>query len=155
MPSNSSKILRKLTTLSAAAVWLALSAGCATPASRIKDSPQVFAQATPEQQTLIKQGQVGLDFTPAFVKLAMGEPDRITERIDAKGKETIWHYTSSDPVPAYWSPYGPFGWYGPYGPYGGWPPVSYVNSVPSDPDRLRVVFHDGKVTMIERVIDNN
>ena len=51
------------------AVWLA---GCSTPETRIKDHPEVFAQLTQQEQTLIKSGQVGVGFGPEAVKLALG-----------------------------------------------------------------------------------
>lgn len=134
---------------------------CATPASRIEKNPQLFAQATPEQQALIQQGQIALGFTADFVKLALGEPDRVTERVDASGTETVWHYLDADAYGPYaggyygpgWGPFGPY--YGPYfGPYGYWPPVNYVQAQPNDRDRVRVVFREQLVTSIERVLQN-
>ena len=127
-------------------------AGCVSPEQRIQDNPQVFAKATPQQQALIKQGQVALDFTPDFVELAMGRPDRITERTDPGGTETIWHYTQRQDYgyyPAYYDPWwGPgWGWWGPR-----FVPVTYVPAASYERDRLRVVFREGKVRFIERVV---
>lgn len=69
--------------------WLA---GCSTPATRIRANPEVFAQLSPEQQSLVKAGQVGLGFSFDAVKLALGDPDRIATRTDADGETVTWHY---------------------------------------------------------------
>lgn len=66
--------------------------GCSTPATRIKANPEAFAQLTPEQQTLVKAGQVALGFGFDAVKLALGDPDRVGTRIDADGETITWHY---------------------------------------------------------------
>jgi hypothetical protein len=144
----------------AVALLTVLFAACATPASRIKDSPDVFAQATPEQQALIQKGQIALGFRPEFVKLALGEPDRITERTDASGTETIWHYTDVSTVPAYagyayYDPllfgppfyYGPGFWGPPFAPLAYAPPPAAVET-----DRVRIIFRSNAVTAVERVV---
>lgn len=131
-------------------VLLAL-AGCATPSSRISDRPEVFSQTTPQQQQMIRQGRVGVGFTPDFVRLAMGEPDRVTERDDPSGTELIWHYQSN---PDYTGVMGNYGWgYG--GPWywgGGFAPVTVVEAPRQESDKLRVVFRDNKAVSVERVV---
>jgi hypothetical protein len=129
---------------------------CVTPDQRIKSHEQLFAQATPEQQALIRQGQIALGFTPDFVKLALGPPDRVTEKTDANGTETFWHYIEDDYGYGYVGGgfgygRGPF-WAGPA--YGIWgpPPIIAVPATGADPDRFRIRFHDGKVDSIERVV---
>ncbi len=126
---------------------------CATPTSRISEQPQVFSQATPEQQALIRQGRIAIGFKPEFVKLALGEPDRITERTDSSGTETTWHYTEVEAVPyagySYYDPMliGPL--FGP--PY--WSPYIWAAPPPSvETDKLRVFFRSGSVSAIERVV---
>jgi len=126
------------------AVWLA---GCSTPETRIKDHPEVFAQLTQQEQTLIKSGQVGVGFGPEAVKLALGDPDRITVRTDAKGQLQVWHYVETayyDGAYIYGGPYwGGWGrrrwggWAGWGGPYPAGPVSTY--------DHFRVEFRDGKV----------
>jgi hypothetical protein len=135
---------------------------CHHAADRIQRHPDIYAQATREQQSLITQGRIALGFTPAFVRLALGVPDRVTEQTTPKGTETVWHYLEPGYAyggygPGYWGGYGgsPF-WGGPYwgGPY--WGPYfggAYVVNPPyRDRDRVRVVFKDGRVASFNRVV---
>jgi len=121
-------------------------AGCATPNSRIQDHPDIFAQATPDQQAMIREGKVGIGFTPEFVKLAVGEPDRISERTTAEGAETVWHYVESRASYVDYAYADP--WF--YGPR--FAPVVLVHSAPEERDVLRILFKDGKASEIERVV---
>jgi hypothetical protein len=133
---------------------LGVLAGCASPDSRIKDNPGAFSQLPPDQQAMVKQGQIGLGMPEGAVEIAMGKPDRVSERVDASGTQKIWHYTDVDTYdavgPAYpWSPWGGFHrhYYGPF--Y--YPPGAYaVYPVATETDRIRVVFKDGKVVAVER-----
>jgi hypothetical protein len=70
-----------------------LPAGCVSPEKRIQQNPGAFARCTPQQQALIKQGKVDIGFDEEMVKLALGEPDKVYERTDAKGKSESWVYT--------------------------------------------------------------
>jgi len=136
------------------AVWLA---GCeSTPEGRIKDNPEAFAQLTPQEQAMVKAGQVGMGFGMDAVKLALGAPDRITLRTDERGQVQVWHYVETvyfDGAFVYGGPYwggwgrgyGRRGWgwsggyWGPYldGPY----PVGPVSTY----DHFRVEFRNSKV----------
>ncbi|HXQ80686.1 MAG TPA: hypothetical protein VN775_05205, partial [Opitutaceae bacterium] len=98
------------------ALWLA---GCSTPETRINDHPEVFAQLTPQEQALVKAGQVGLGFSAEAVKLALGQPDRVTIRTDERGQLEVWHYVETvyyDGAFLYGGPY----WGGWGGGWGGW-----------------------------------
>lgn len=68
--------------------------GCSTPATRISANPEVFKRLSPQQQALVQAGQIALGFEPEAVKLALGDPDRVTVRTDAEGETTVWHYLS-------------------------------------------------------------
>ena len=81
--------LIRLALISILGIWLA---GCSTPATRIKANPEAFARLTVEQQSLVKAGQVALGFDFEAVKLALGDPDRVTTRTDADGQTVVWHY---------------------------------------------------------------
>lgn len=118
-----------------------LLSACASPEARIRQYPQIYARATPKQQLLISRGQIALGFSPAFVRLALGRPDRVTEHTDSKGTEVIWHYVTYNVYPYYYSPY----W------YGLWPPV-VVQPPVSEHDWLRVVFRNGRVISIDRQV---
>lgn len=119
--------------------------GCSTPDTRIAKQPELFNRLTPEQQQLIREGKVGIGFDMEMVKLAIGDPDRIHERIDANGKEEVWsyvQYSAGDGALLY------RGWYhrgwGAYGrPY-------YLDVAGrQERSRDRVIFKDGKVVSIE------
>ncbi len=73
---------------------LLLLAGCAGPEARIRRQQAQFAQLAPEAQAMIRDGRVGLGFSPEMVRLAVGEPDRRWTRTDAQGETEIWSYTS-------------------------------------------------------------
>jgi len=122
-----------------ALLTLAAFAGCATPEARIKDNPGAYSNLTPQQQELVKKGQVGL-----------GKPDRITEHTDASGQQNIWHYTqvqatSGAAAYPYFYPYPRF-----YDPLFFPGPSFYAAPVQTETDRIRVIFKDGVVTAIER-----
>lgn len=133
---------------------LAFLAGCATPETRIRKNPTVFASFTPAEQELVRQGRVAIGFTPPMVRIALGEPDRITQRIDKNGTSEIWHYRSLDDCyfyggfsawpGSYWP--GGWGWRGYGGPYwGGYYGVPAVYH-----DYIRAVFTNGRLTLVEQ-----
>ncbi|MFI5357151.1 MAG: hypothetical protein ACHQ4G_07435 [Opitutales bacterium] len=139
------KTNKLFTVLAASGIFML--AGCATtPAARIRNNPAAFAQLTPKEQTLVQSGQVGLGFSPDAVKLALGEPDRVTARTDAQGQVMVWHYTETvyyDGAYVYGGPYwrgwGHRGWGGYWGPrpY----PIGEVRTY----DSFRVEFRYGQV----------
>ena len=117
---------KTLVLLSAAALGAALLAGCDTPETRIRSNPEAFARLNPDQQSLVKAGRVGIGFDMDAVKLALGNPDRITVRTTAQGQTQVWHYVEFVyydsgylyPGPMYWG--GAWGGYGRRGGWGGW-----------------------------------
>ncbi len=135
--------LRHLSWLGVALIVVA----CASPQSRIEKNPEGFAKLTPEQQELIKNGKVGIGFDETAVKLALGEPDRITERTDTAGKSVVWRYVEYENdagVPLYRGFYHYY--YAPFYPF-------YLDSGSRrERDHLRVVFSGGKVTAIEQEV---
>lgn len=136
----------------AAVAGLALG-GCSTPASRIAANPAAFDQLTPQQQALVKQGQIAIGMSMDAVRLALGGPDRVTVRTTAQGQEQIWHYVQyeANGMMLYtgyyfhpgWYRHG-LGWWGPRYPwYLDYPDRTVV-------DRIRVSFTNGEVTGITR-----
>ena len=122
-----------------------LIAGCATtPQSRIERDPASFSALTPEQQQKVRDGNVGVGFDEAAVRLALGEPDRVIERESVDGSTQAWGYYAIAPNAygsAYCAPGFPF-----YGP-------SYYCQAPiatQYEERTRVLFKDGKVVSVER-----
>lgn len=126
------------------ALWLA---GCSTPATRIKANPEAFARLTPQQQALVQAGQIALGFDAEAVKLALGDPDRISVRTDADGETAIWHYVTyeADGHPLF------TGNYHTGRRWGGWgPSYAYYLDYPNRRarDHFRVELRRGIVTAI-------
>lgn len=138
-----------------AGLGLLVLVGCASPQARIDKNPEAFNSLPVEQQALIKAGKVGIGFSEAAVKLAMGEPSRVSQRTDAQGVSTIWRYTRYEDelgAPLYTGlyhrgfayPYGGF-----YGPGTAFYPYFLETPSRRERDHVRVVFAGGKVTAIE------
>ncbi|RRJ95981.1 hypothetical protein Ga0100231_018660 [Opitutaceae bacterium TAV4] len=136
--------LRTLLLLAAACVLLF---GCSTPDRRIEQNLALFNTLTVEQQDLIKQGKVGLGFTPDMVRLAVGNPNNKWLRTDETGTSESWSYTSytaADGTPLYCGLYHSY--YGNLYPYYAAP--IYTGRAPSE--YFRVTFKDGKVISIQQ-----
>lgn len=117
---------------------------CATPASRISESPELFASFPPEVQELIKQGKVGIGFDASMVRLAVGEPDRKWDRTDSEGKSEIWAFTrfeAVDGLPLYRGGY--------HRAYEGYYPHYEMYPARKARDYFRVIFKAGKVIAVE------
>jgi hypothetical protein len=132
---------KRIFSLASVALCAVLLAACDTPESRISHSPDVFARLNPDQQALVKNGQIAIGFDMDAVKLALGDPERIVMRTDSNGQHQVWHYvTYADyqGVIIYGGYYHRWrGWGGPYF-YGG---VPYYNGYPAVVhDRIRVEF---------------
>ena len=78
--------------LVAAALGAAWLTGCSTVSSRIQENPGLFASLPPDQQALVQQGKVAVGMDMATVRLAKGDPDRVTTRTTATGEMQVWHY---------------------------------------------------------------
>ena len=127
--------------LSSAVLCLALFAGCESPETRISNSPDIFARLTPDQQALVKAGQIAVGFGMDAVKLALGDPTHVTVNTDKDGQHEVWHYTTYEDasgVVIY------SGYYHRWGGWGGprfWGDVGYYNGYPVRVhDRIRVDF---------------
>ena len=123
--------------------WLS---GCSTPETRIRQNPDLFSHLAPDQQQAIREGRVGIGFTPEMVKLALGDPDRVRIRTDVTGRSELWHYITyenADGVILY------SGWY-----HRGWRDVYHPYYLDVDArrehSRMTVTFRDGRVTSIEQ-----
>jgi hypothetical protein len=131
-------------------------AGCqSTPESRISSNPQAFSQVPPDQQPLVRAGQVSIGMTMEAVKLALGDPDTVTYRTDASGQAILWHYISYGYYDGvylyggpYWGPHGRHRHWGAWGMgWGGWDPYSTAVTVY---ERYRIEFLNGKVAAISQ-----
>jgi len=145
---------RRLLTTFMLAASLGFLAGCQTVNDRIQQKPEVYAKLDPTTQDKVKQGIIELGFTEDVVYIALGAPDQKRESITAAGKTTTWLYNTY------------------YDRYDGNVFAGYHRSVYFDPylrayrvyyrpvyadtyreekeERIRVVFKDGKVAVIEQ-----
>lgn len=72
-----------------------LLAGCATPQKRIQQNQDVFDSFPVAVQARIRSGQIDLGFTPAMVRIALGEPQRKLLRRSIVGESEVWLYVDS------------------------------------------------------------
>ena len=131
-------------TLGGFALAALLLAGCATtPQSRIERDPASFSALTAEQQQKVRDGNAGVGFDEAAVRLALGPPDRVIEREAADGITQTWVYYALVP-----NAYGS-GYCAPGFPYYG--PVYYCQAPVATQyqERTRVLFKEGKVVSVE------
>lgn len=127
--------------IAAAALCSALFVGCETPDTRIAKSPEIFARLTPDQQALVKAGQIAVGFDMDAVRLSLGDPARITIITDAGGSHEVWHYVTYEDAQGvviftgYYHRWG--GWGGPRF----WGDAGFYDGYPVHVhDRIRVVF---------------
>ena len=131
--------------------------GCQNVDSRIKEKPDVFAKLDVATQDKIKQGIIDIGFTEDMVYLALGAPDQKREAVSATGQTVTWIYNTY------------------YERYDGTHHAGYYRQVYFDPylrsyrvhyrpafvdtyvsekeERIRVVFKEGKVSVIEQTKD--
>lgn len=131
--------------------------GCQTVESRIKEKPEVFASVDQVTQDKIKQGIIDLGYTEDMVYLALGAPDQKRESVSSAGRSVTWVYNT------YYTRYEGsqmFGYHRRvyYDPYVKTYRVYYqpvFNDVYREDkeERIRIVFKDGKATVIEQAKD--
>lgn len=84
----------RLSTCAAIAAILIAMLGCASPESRVKERPRLFASFPVEVQEKVRQGHVEVGFTKDMVLIAQGTPDRRVAQMDATGTvDESWIYT--------------------------------------------------------------
>jgi len=134
-----------------------LAAGCQTVDTRIKEKSEIFAGLDPATQAKLKQGIIDLGFTEDMVYIALGAPDQKRETISAHGREITWIYNT------YYDYYDGSAYIG-YHRRVYYDPVLSTYRVfcrpaladvyiPAAEERIRVVFKDGKVSVIEQAKD--
>ena len=148
---------RRLLTTFMLAASLGFLVGCQTIDDRIKEKPEVFNKLDSVTQAKIKQGIIDLGFNEDMVYLALGKPDQKRESINADGRKETWIYNTY------------------YDRYDGTRFAGYYRNLYYDPflktyrvyyrpvyedsyrtekeERIRVVFKDGKVTVLEQTKD--
>lgn len=128
--------------------------GCQSVESRIKEKPEVFAQADLATKEKITQGIIEIGFTEDQVYLALGKPDQKRESKNESGSRVTWIYnTYYDRYDGrafagyhrsvYFDPY-----LHAYRMY--YRPVMADTYVQEKEERIRIVFINGKATNIEQ-----
>lgn len=132
-----------------------LLAGCDTTDARIRRKADVFASLAPAEQERLRQGVVSVGDTPDMVYIAIGEPSRRVEKTTDKGVRSQWIYRE------YYESYDGSLLVG-YRRLVGFDRRTGVRYVYLEPvydelyhekteDRLRVVFEEGRVVVIEEL----
>jgi hypothetical protein len=125
---------------------LLLLAGCATtPAQRIEKNHAAYASWPPDVQAKVKAGEVALGFTPAQVRIAVGEPDHTYTRTTATGTEEVWGYREHKPRITIG-----FGVMGGGGSTRVGGATVFSSGGPYHDEVLRVVFEAGRVSAVEK-----
>ncbi len=79
-------------------IAMALFASCAsTPSDRIEENRALFNSYPPEVQAKVQSGQVASGFTEDMVRMALGDPDEVSNVVDPSGTTLMWGYTRSKP----------------------------------------------------------
>jgi hypothetical protein len=129
------------------ALLLLTLAGCVTtPSGRIAGDRAAYDSWPPDVQTKVRAGEIALGFTPAQVRMALGEPARTLTRTTDRGTDEVWAYREHKPRISVG-----FG----VGGGGGSTRVSGATVVssggPYDNEVLRVVFAGGRVSAVEKL----
>lgn len=124
---------------------LVLSAGCSSsPSSRIAKNQTEFDAYPADVKEVIRKGEVRVGFTPAQVRLALGEPDRVLTRTSEAGVSDVWIYQEKGSRLGFGVGFGVGG-----GPVGAGAGVNSAGAVRDD-ERMRVVFTAGRVAAIDQ-----
>ncbi len=148
---------RRILTTFMLAASLGFLVGCQTVDDRIREKPEVFANVDAATQDKIKQGIIDLGYSEDMVYLALGAPDQKREAVNADGRTVTWIYNTY------------------YQRYDGTAFVGYNRRVYFDPylktyrlyyhpvfaetyrdekeERIRVIFKEGKASVIEQTKD--
>jgi len=72
--------------------------GCASTDRRIADNQALFDSYDVATQSMIRQGEIAIGFTPDQVRLALGDPDREATLETDSGKAILWQYYDGKPA---------------------------------------------------------
>jgi hypothetical protein len=147
----------RLLKIAFAAGALLLAGGCQTVDDRIRQNPHVFAGLDAATQDKIRQGIIDLGFTPDMVYLALGAPDQRRESLTPDGNRLTWIYNT------YYERYDGTRHVGYqrrvyYDPYlrtyrVHYRPVYADTYQPTVEERIRIIFDNGRATIIEQARD--
>jgi hypothetical protein len=123
-----------------------IAAGCAsTPAQRVAGSSAFDTYPSAVQEKILN-GEVDVGFTEEMVRLALGNPDRVSRRETSAGDSEVWSY--EERKPRFSLGFGVSGGGG-HTHTGAGVMVGSGGRDWSDGAKTRVIFREGKVTAIE------
>jgi hypothetical protein len=125
------------------AFLLVLAASCATPESRVQKNQAVFNTWPADVQQKVRAGKIELGFTPAMVRVALGEPARVTTRTTGEGVAEGWIYADKSPTFSVGLGFGSARGSSAFA--GG----VAVGDTFRDNEAFRVIFRDGRVVATE------
>ncbi len=128
----------------AAGMMALLFTGCSTRESRIKGNQAAFDALPSGEQANIRQGRIGIGYTPVMVMMALGKPGRVYNRMTDKGSVEVWAYRDKKPSFSFGMGVGGGG-----GSTAVGTGVGVTTGGDRGDDKMRVVFEEGKVTSIE------
>lgn len=130
--------------LLAAAAFL-LTACATTPEKRIAKNPEVFAGFPEEVQENVREGVIQIGYDKDMVRIALGEPDRISTRRREGETLEIWTYTGVYYTSETYRVRD-------FGRFSTLDQNIIVDRTRSHPyERMRVEFVDGEVNAVEQV----
>ena len=136
---------------------LAFLTGCQTVDDRIKQKPEVFASIDKDTQDKIKQGIIDLGYTEDMVYLALGAPDQKRESANATGRTVTWIYNTyyQRYDGSHFAGYNRRVYFDPYlRTYRVYYQPVYAEVYRDETEeRIRIVFKDGKASVIEQSKD--
>jgi hypothetical protein len=122
---------------------LMLVASCASTESRVRRHQTEFEAWPADVQQKVKAGRVDVGFTPAMVRVALGDPERTFTRTTAQGAAEVWVYAEQGPKFSFGIGMGSMRGSSAVG--GG----VTVGDTFRDNEAMRVVFENGRVSAIE------
>lgn len=121
-------------------------AGCSSVSSRIDRNRAGFERYSMAVREKIVAGEVGVGFTPDQVRMALGEPDRVSTRTTPDGSSEVWSYRAKKPRFAIGVGVGVIGGGGSKRVGTG---VGVGTGDRFDDERMRVVFERGEVAAVD------
>lgn len=135
----------RLLTLTAFGSFALLLSACSSTDSRIQKDKAAFDEYPPSVQYAIRAGRIEIGFTPAQVRMALGEPTRSYTRTTASGTSLVWAYSKKGPSLSIGVGVGGGG--GSTSVGGG---VGVTTGGDQADDRLRVIFENERVMTVEQ-----
>jgi hypothetical protein len=71
--------------------------GCATPESRARKNEAAVSSWPAAVQQNVRAGKIDVGYTQDMVRVALGDPDRLSSRTTASGTADVWIYFDKSP----------------------------------------------------------